>query len=230
MKRLLIVLLLCFAITASYSQKALSQKDQKVLALQVTALKNEANKALAIKDYKTALAKFENVQSISGSQSADNVMVYTMGTCAYSLNDMPKALKYFDACIAAGHNLDMAFQYKACVMKAQKNDEGYIKTLKEGLAKVPTSKSMKATLGKYYFEEGDKFYHKGMDCMKNVSDMVKAGKASSADKSFKELNEKARQNFKECIKWMDMSLEANPTEENSRIIKKNCATQLQTLI
>ena len=233
MKRFVVVLLLFFAITSLNAQKEPTRKEQKaqkVQTLQTSALKNEVDKALSMKDYKTALAKYESVLAATKGKPADYAMIYSMGTCAYSLNDMPKSLKYFDMCLAAGQNTDMAYQYKACVMKAQKNDADYLKVLKEGLAKVPNSSGLKGMLGKYYFEEGNKFYRKALETMKSASALVKAGKVSSADKAFKELNDKARIDFKECLKWTDMSLQMNPNDVNAKNLKKNCSTQLQMLI
>ncbi len=233
MKRFFVVLFLCFAFTLLNAQKEptrKAQKAQKVQAMQTSAAKNEGNKALAMKDYKTALAKFESVLAATSGQPADYAMIYSMGTCAYNLNDMPKSLKYFEMCLAAGQNTDMAYQYKACIMKAQKNNADYLKVLKEGLAKVPNSSGLKGMLGTYYCEEGDKCYHKALETMKSASAMVKSGKVSSADKAFKELNDRARIDFKECLKWVDMSLQMNPNDVNAKNLKKNCSTQLQMLI
>ena len=57
-------------------------------------------------------------------------MIFAMGDCAYRVNDMKKSLKYIDMSIASGYNLDMAYQYRAYIMKAQNNNEEYVKTLK----------------------------------------------------------------------------------------------------
>lgn len=217
MKRLAFVLFFCLIFTSLYSQKPM-------------ILKADGDKALKAKNYALAMQNYEKALTVWGKNPTDNAMIYAMGTCAYSVNDMNKALKYFDMCIAANHNVDMAYQYKACVMTAKKDDAGYLKTLKEGLAKVPNSKAMKETLGKYYFTEGDKHYHEAMDLMKNAANMVKSGKISTSDKAFKDLNDKARLDFKEALKWMDMSLGVNPNDENAKTVKKNCVTQLQMLI
>jgi hypothetical protein len=37
-------------------------------------------------------------------------MIFSMGACAYRVNDMKKSLKYIDMSIAARHDLDMAYQ------------------------------------------------------------------------------------------------------------------------
>jgi tetratricopeptide (TPR) repeat protein len=168
--------------------------------------------------------------AIWGNLPADNAMIYSMGTCAYSLNDMPKAEKYFDMCIAAGHNLDMAYQYKGCVKQAHKDTVGYVKTLKDGLAKVPNSTAMKSSLSKYYDAEGDKHYHKAVEILKNATGQVKAGKYTSSDKAFKAENEKARKELNEAIKLYNMSLELTPNEESTKKAKANCQNQLQMLI
>ena len=233
MKRFVVVLLLCFAFTTLYAQKESSKKEQKaqkVTELQISALKNEGNKALSIKDYKTALAKYESAMAIWGNQPADYAMIYSMGTCAYSLNDMPKALKYFDMCIAAGQNLDMAYQYRGCVMQARKDTVGYVKTLKEGLAKVPKSTALKSSLSKYCDTEGDKHYHKAIEILKNATGQVKAGKYASSDPAFKAENERARKELNEALKLYNTSLELTPNEEHIKKAKSNCVTQLQMLI
>jgi tetratricopeptide (TPR) repeat protein len=233
MKRFVVVLLLCFAFTTLYSQKEPTKKEQKaqqVTALQISALKNEGNKAFAIKDYKTALAKYESAMAIWGNQPADYAMIYSMGTCAYSLNDMPKALKYFDMSIAAGQNLDMAYQYKGCVMQARKDTVGYVKTLKEGLAKVPKSIALKSSLSKYYDGEGDKHYHKAIEILKYATGQVNAGKYSSSDKAFKAENERARKELNDALKLYNTGLELTPNEDHIKKAKNNCVTQLQMLI
>jgi tetratricopeptide (TPR) repeat protein len=233
MRRFVVVLLFCFAFANLFSQKVPTKKEQKaqqVTALQASALKNEGNKALAIKDYKTALAKYESAMAIWGNQPADYAMIYSMGTSAYSLNDMPKAQKYFDMCIAAGQNLDMAYQYKGCVMQARKDTVGYVKILQEGLAKVPKSTAMKSSLSKYYDAEGDKHYHKAIEILKNATGQVKAGKYTSSDNAFKAENEKARKELNDALKLYNTCLELTPNEEHTKKSKSNCVTQLQMLI
>ena len=180
MKWLVVIVMICFCFSCLYSQNAVS-------------LKNEGNKALSAQQYGIALLKFEGALKVWGNKPADNAMIFSMGTCAYRLNDMKKSLKYIDMAIAAGYNLDMSYQYRACIMKAQNNSDGYCTTLKEGLAKVPASKSMKESLAKYYYSEGSNHYHKGSDILKNTNEKLHAGKYTSTDKALKEENAKARE-------------------------------------
>lgn len=217
MKRLVLVFLMCFCFSFLYAQTA-------------AILKGEGDKALGTKQYAVALAKYEKALTVWGSKPADNVMIYAMGTCAYSLNDMKKSLKYFDMAIAAGYNLDMAYQYRGCIMTAQNNTEGYVQTLKEGLAKVPNSKALKASLAKYYDSEGDKHYHLALDILKKATSQVNSGKITSSDPTFRVENEKARKELNEAIKWLNMSLELAPGEEHTKKSKSNCQSQLQMLI
>jgi len=217
MKRLAFVLFFCLIFVSLYSQKPM-------------ILKADGDKAFKAKNYAVALQNYEKALTVWGKNPTDNAMIYAMGTCAYSVNDMGKALKYFDMCIAANSNVDMAYQYKACVMKAKKDDAGYLNTLKEGIAKVPNSKALKETLAKVYNAEGNKHYHEAMDLMKDGANMVKSGKISASDKAFKDMNDKARLDFKEAMKWMDMSLQLNPNDENTKAIKASCIKQLQMLI
>lgn len=217
MKRLAFVLFFCLIFSTLYSQKP-------------TILKADGDKALKAKNYALALQNYEKALAVWGNNPTDYVMIYAMGTCSYSVNDMNKAQKYFDMCIAANSNVDMAYQYKACVMKAKNDDAGYLSTLKEGITKVPNSKALKETLGKYYFAEGNKHYKEAMDLMKSAANQVKSGKISATDKAFKDLNDKARLDYKEALKWMEMSLGVNPSDENAKTVKNSCVNQLQMLI
>lgn len=217
MKRLAVVLLVSLSYSLLFAQNA-------------ETLRNDGNKAMAAKQYAVALANYEKALTAWGNKPADNAMIYAMGTCAYSINDMKKSLKYFDMSIAAGYNLDMAYQYRACIMTAQKNNEGYVQTLKDGLAKVPNSKAMKESLSKYYDSEGDKHYKAALDILKNAVAQVNAGRISASDKAFKSENEKARKELNEAIKWLNLGLELIPADEHMKKAKSNCQSQLQILI
>jgi tetratricopeptide (TPR) repeat protein len=217
MKRLFLIFFVSFSFCTLHAQNA-------------ATLKAEGDKAMGAKQYAVALLKYEKAMGVWGKKPVDNAMIYNMGTCAYSVPDLKKSQKYFDMCIAAGYNLDMSFQYQACIMEAHKDTVGYIKTLKEGLAKVPNSKAIKSSLSKYYDNEGDKLFHKAMEILKNAVAQVKAGKYSASDKAFKAENDKARQELNEALKLYNKSLELTPNEESTKRAKSNCVTQLQMLI
>jgi len=217
MKKLTVVLLVCFSVSSMYAQN-------------VVSLKNEGDKAMGAKQYVIALTKYEKALAVWGKKPVDNAMIFSMGECAYRVNDMKKSLMYIDQSIIAGYNLDMDYQYRACIMKAQKNTEGYLKTLKEGLVKVPGSKALKETLSKYYFDEGDKHYHEACDIMKKASEQMKGGKFSSSDKAFKVQNDKAKLDFNEALKYLNMALGLTPNDEHAKKVKSNCTNQLQMLI
>ena len=219
MKKVTAVLIFFFAITSLHAQK---EKPE--------ALLYDGNKAFASKQYALALAKYEKALTVWGKKPTDNAMIYNMGVCAYQVKDIKKSEKYIDMTLAAGYNLDMAYQYKACIMQAHNNPEGYVNTLKEGLSKVPGSKAMKESLAKHYYEEGDKHYHAAKDILAKSSDLVKAGKMKSTDKSFRDENQKAKAEFNEAIKFMDQALKVNPEYENARIIKKNSQNQVNLLL
>lgn len=218
MKRLTFILILCIAFSSVYAQK---EKPE--------ALLYDGNKAFSSKQYALALSKYEKALTVWGNKPADNAMIYNMGVCAYQVRDMKKSQKYIDMTLAAGYNLDMAYQYKACIMQAQNNQEGYVNVLKEGLVKVPASKAMKESLAKHYYEEGDKHYHAAKDMVAKTSDLIKAGKLKSTDQAYKDENQKAKAEFNEAIKLMDLALKVNPDYENARIIKKNSQNQLNIL-
>ena len=217
MKQVTVVLLICFSFSSLYSQNA-------------ETFKNEGNKAMSSQQYAVALAKYEKALTLWGNKPADKAMIFAMGDCAYRVNDMKKSLNYIDMSIASGYNLDIAYQYRACIMKAQNNNEGYLKTLKEGLVKVPASKPLKEMLAKNYFNEGDKHYHEASEIIKNAVAGVNAGKITAADKAFIEQNAKAKVEFNEALKYLNMSLELNPADKNAAIVKKNCINQLNVML
>ncbi len=217
MTRLALFLLMCFSFSSLYSQNA-------------ETLKIEGNKAMSTQQYAVALSKFEKALSMWGNKPADKAMIFAMGDCAYRVNDMKKSLKYIDMSIASGYNLDMAYQYRAYIMKAQNNNEEYIKTLKEGLVKVPASKALKEMLAKNYFAEGDVHYHAASEIIKNAVGQVNAGKMTAADKAFIEQSAKAKREFNEALKDLNMSLELNPADKNAAIVKKNCLSQLNVML
>lgn len=217
MKQVAVALLMCFCVSSLYSQNA-------------ETLKKEGNDAMNTRQYAIALAKYEKALGVWGNKPQDQAMIFAMGACAYRVNDMKKSLKYFDMSIASGYNLDMAYQYRANIMKAQNKNEEYFKTLKEGLVKVPGSKLLKEMLAKYYFTEGDNHYHAAKEILKNAVEQVNAGKYTVSDKAFMEQNNKAKVEFNEALKLLNMSLELNPADKNAEIVKKNILNQLSVLL
>ncbi len=52
----------------------------------------------------------------------------------------------------------------------------------------------------------------------------------TSDKAFKEQNDKARSGFNEALKYLNMSLELAPNDENAKKAKNNCQNQMKMLI
>ncbi|MCE1199285.1 MAG: hypothetical protein LWW85_09990 [Marinilabiliales bacterium] len=217
MKRLAVLLLLCFSFEMLMAQDALLLRDQ-------------GNKALASKQYALALAKYEKAFTVWGKRAADPAMIFSAGTSAYMVKDMKKSLKYIDQAIGAGYNLDMAYQYRACIMKANNDSAGYLKTLKEGWTKVPNSRALKETLAKHYVSLGDQLYRAGNEAARKVAEQMKSGKYSLSDKNFQSLNAKAKSALNEAIQWLNQGLELNPADEKAKTLKTSCENQLKNLI
>jgi hypothetical protein len=45
-----------------------------------------------------------------------------------------------------------------------------------------------------------------------------------------EQNNKAKAEFNEALKWLNMSLELNPADKNAEIVKKNTINQMNVLL
>ncbi|MCL4481682.1 MAG: hypothetical protein M1445_03505 [Bacteroidetes bacterium] len=68
------------------------------------------------------------------------------------------------------------------------------------------------------------------DIIKGAVNQVNAGKLKTSDKAFKEQNDKARSGFNEALKYLNMSLELAPNDENAKKAKNNCQNQMKMLI
>ena len=209
MKRFFLALTFCFGIVVGFAQDEKSAVD----------FKNEGNEALRTKDYPTALKLYEQALSKWGDEPKDTAMVYNMAVCAYQTKDYDKAIKYLDESIALNYKKETALLYKANVYKAQKNDEGYEKTLEEALANSPNDAKLKDMLAKVYLKEANVFYTAGAKILQSAAADVTAAKYKTTDEPYKAAVEKSKDEFKKALPLIDKALGIDPENATGKQLK-----------
>lgn len=143
MKRFILILAVCFSAVGVFAQSA-------------AQLKNEGNAALKSKDYKTALAKYE--QFLAAEDTVDDfALVFNAGYCARKIKDYGKAEQLFGQSVKNNYKPSSSYLYLAKVQKSQKKYTDMISTLDTGIKACPTKKSkLVSMLSKHYLLEGQK--------------------------------------------------------------------------
>lgn len=209
MKRFFLALVLCFGIVAAFAQEEKTAID----------LKNEGNEALRAKDYPKALQLYDQALSKWGDEPKDTAMVYNMAVCAYNIKDFNKALPLLDDAIAMNYKKETALLYKANIYKAQKNDEGYIKTLEAALANSPDDAKIKGMLATVYLKEANVFYSAGAKILKDAAADVTAAKYKTTDEQYKTAVSKANAEFKKALPIVDKALSYDPENATGKQLK-----------
>ena len=143
MKRLILILVVCFSVASAFAQSA-------------AQFKNDGNAALKSKDYKTALENYEKFLAAEDTFE-DPALVFNTGYCAIKIKDYTRAEKYFGESVDNNYKLSSAYRFKALAQKSQKKYDDMIATLKAGIEACPTKNSkMSSMLAKHYLIEGQK--------------------------------------------------------------------------
>ncbi len=143
MKKFILILAVCFSAVGVFAQSA-------------AQFKNEGNAAIKSKDYKTALAKYE--QFLAAEDTVDDfALVFNAGYCARKIKDYAKAEKLFAQSVENNYKPSSSYLYLATVQKSQKKYAEMIGTLNAGIEACPTKKSkMTSMLVKHYLITGQK--------------------------------------------------------------------------
>lgn len=198
MKRLAFILLVFLSVGTLFAQES-------------AKLYNAGNDALKAKDYAKALENYEKAAAVWGTAPADYGMFYNCAICAFQIKDYEKAIKYFDMCFANNFKPEDALYNKAIVYKIQKNNDGYLKTINDGIAKFPENAKFKGDLSKINFMEGVNHYNGGNAILKAAIDKINSKKFKDAkDAGYIAEIEKAKKEFSDAVASFTKATELNP--------------------
>lgn len=216
MKRILLVIAICFGVLTSFAQDEKSAID----------LKNEGNAALKAKDYKKALGLFEKSLA-KWEDETDNAMVYNTGYCAYKVKSYTKAAKYFGMSIDNKYKTSTAYLYKANSLRKAGDNGAFVETLKAGLTSNPNDSKIKSMLSKFYLKEGNSFYKAGAQILKDAAADVAAGKYKTTDSQYKAALNKSKEEFKKALPLFDKALEITPDDSTAKQLKAACEQNIK---
>ncbi|MCL4482647.1 MAG: tetratricopeptide repeat protein [Bacteroidetes bacterium] len=217
MKKVALILILCLGFVSLFAQESIK-------------LQNAGNDALRAKDYAKALGNYEKAMSVWGTAPQDSVMFYNCGICAIQVKDYEKAIKYFNLAVTHNFKPEDALFKVALIYKFLKNNDAYLKTINEAIAKYPANANFKGELSKNYLLEGVAHYNSGNALLKEAIDKINAKKFKDAnDPGYKAELAKAKKEFSDAIPSFDKAIELNPADTKAQELKAACDKQVKAL-
>ncbi|WP_321331428.1 hypothetical protein [uncultured Bacteroides sp.] len=144
MRKLIVLLSLCFAVGNLFAQTADSSQ-----------LKSQGDQALQAKNYPVAFTKYS--QYLKQTNYQDSITAFNCGVCADRTKKYDAAAKMFDVAIKKNYNVASAYVGKAVAYRNLMKNSDYIATLKEGMEVVPGNASIEKLYAIYYLKEGQAF-------------------------------------------------------------------------
>ena len=219
MKSIFFVIVMCLSFLAINAQ---------VVEKSFADLKNEGNKAVTAKDYKTALNLYEQALVKLGNEPiADTSMIYNMGILAYNLKEYDKALKYFDQSISMNYKKVNSLVYKADSYKALKNDAENVKALEEALAIAPDDAKVKGKLATHYTKSATSIYSKGSAIITKANNDITAGKLKTTDPAYIASEKKAKDEYSKALPLIEKALSYDPGNATALKLKEACEMALK---
>ena len=231
MKSIFFVLVMCLSYVALNAQEAqnaqapqTAQPGEKTFA----DLKNDGNKAIRAKDYKSALNLYEQALVKLGDQPvADTSMIYNMGYCAFVIKNYEKAIKYFDQAYSLGYNKVNSLLYKADSYKAMKNSDENLKALETAYSIAPEDAKVKSKLASYYVLSANSYYSKGSSLILKANNEITAGKLKTTDPKYIEVDKQAKEEYSKALPLVQKALEYDPANATAKKLKDACEMALK---
>jgi tetratricopeptide (TPR) repeat protein len=200
MKRLLVVFILIFGVSALFAQDK-SAKDYKI----------EAADAYKAKDYQKGLSSFEkSIQLYEADGKIDTTLYYNAAICAIKVEDYEKAITYFDRSMELDYKACKAQLYKAnALKKLDRNDEMETVCL-DGVQKCPKYKSkFNELLFQNYLVAGLDIFNNAAKMQADITPLA----TSDPDKYTAEM-EKVKAEFQRSLPLLEKAYELDSGDEN----------------
>ncbi len=189
-------------------------------------------KALAYndkKDYKNAVASFEEAIATSDSDEDKQSLVYNAAIAAYRAKSYDKAVELFSQSVANGYKDETATYYKSVVLKRQNKDDEYKATLVEGAEKYPGNDKITSALAGVYVNEGNEFYKAGTAILIAANEKVDAGSMTTADEAYTKEVDKVKAELKKAIEVLEKAKALDASNANAQALLDACNAQLGAL-
>ncbi|MBK7855893.1 MAG: tetratricopeptide repeat protein [Bacteroidetes bacterium] len=127
---------------------------QEIAEKKVTLSKQFSDKGydeFTKKDFATALKSFENVISLSPT---DTAIYYNAAISADKAKDMAKAKQYYAKLVEMNYNDSKFYQSYAQILLSEKDTTGALKLLANGLSRFPGEKGMQIQQTNIYIQSG----------------------------------------------------------------------------
>ena len=217
MKKFAFFIFLCLSFGTLFAQESVK-------------LQNAGNDALNAKDYAKALENYEKALAVWGTLPQDYSIIYNCAICAIKVNDMDKAIKYYDIAYANNYRAEDALFNKAAILKFQKKNDEYQKAITEGNTKFPQNVKFKVEISKNYFAEAVGHVNAANAILKAAIDKINTKKFKDAkDPGYVAEMGKAKKEFALAITSLDKTLEYNPADDKAKALKETCDKQIATL-
>lgn len=141
MKKILVMLALCFSVGNVFAQDA-----------DVNKLCTEGDAAMKEKNYPVALAKYSEFLKATNYEDGDRV--FNCGYAAFNAKNYDEAIRFYDMAIKKGKNVDNAYVGKAMALRNLDKAPEFTSTVEEGLKVVKDKDNLEKLLYTYCMKQG----------------------------------------------------------------------------
>ncbi|WP_082304970.1 tetratricopeptide repeat protein [Persicobacter sp. CCB-QB2] len=173
-------------------------------------LKNEGNKAMAAKDYTTALDNYKKAIEVM-PEEVDATVYFNAGYSCYKNKQYAEAVPFFDQAIENNYKACNSWDLKVASLKKAKKNEEMFAACEKGLESCPKSKTMTKTLSSKYYKEG--------------AAIVKKANTMQADPA---KIEQAKEEAKKAVPLLEKALEIDPNNSNAKQLMASVEAMINT--
>ncbi|HYQ57889.1 MAG TPA: tetratricopeptide repeat protein [Draconibacterium sp.] len=184
------------------------------------ALEYKAGAYGKMEKYDEAVAAYK--EAIAANPESAATMSYNAGIIAYKGEIFENAVDFFTTAVEGGYKGETAQYYKAVCYNKLDNDEAYVTTLEEGIAKFPGDDKMTSALANVYVSEGNSLYKKGAAILGAANQKVNDGEMTTVDDAYTAEYAKAKKEFTAAVEVLEKAIEIDPTNANANKLLEAC--------